>query len=109
MLLGLLLALFCCYYCINIDDGSWALKFMAYIPFTMAIVYAYKSNALFNYVLGFLGGITLEIYLLHERILWFADNYIANQALLCSVSIVLAIISAYLVHIFINRLLCRLR
>lgn len=109
MLLSILLALSCCYYCINIDVGIWALKFMAYIPLTMAIVYAYKSNALFNYVLGFLGGITLEIYLLHERIQRLTDDYITNQTLLCSVSIILAIISAYLVHIFINRLLCRLR
>lgn len=105
-LLLFMLSLIClvgCYYCLNIDRGLYGLKYILYIPIVATILYSYRSLNYIKTILAFMGGITLEIYLLHERIQWLLDNYINNQLILCVTSIVITIILSYCVKLFITK------
>lgn len=77
-----------CYYCLIINTNLYGLKYLLYIPIAISLMQIYTSLNYSKIILSFLGGITLEIYLLHERIQWLLDNYINNQVLLCGVSII---------------------
>lgn len=92
-----------CYYCLNIDSSLYGLKYILYIPIVATILYSYRSINYIKTILAFMGGITLEIYLLHERIQWLLDNYINNQLILCVTSIVITIVLSYCVKLFITK------
>lgn len=103
-LLLFILSIMClvgCYYCLNIDRGLFGLKYLLYIPIVATVIYTYRSLNYLKTLLAFLGGITLEIYLLHERIQWLLDNYINNQLILCVISIVITIVLSYCIKLFI--------
>lgn len=105
-LLLFILSIMClvgCYYCLNIDSSLYGLKYILYIPIVATILYSYRSLNYIKTILAFMGGITLEIYLLHERIQWLLDNYINNQLILCVTSIVITIVLSYCVKLFITK------
>lgn len=70
-----IISIFFCYYFIYLIPGHYSWKYFFYIPLAILIVRSYKPVKAFQSALGWLGIITLEIYLLHERIQWIFDAF----------------------------------
>lgn len=76
----------------------FGIKYFLYIPIVLWIISVYKTGKIYTVLLTFLGGITLELYLLHERIQWLLDNFVSNQYILCLLAILLSIVLATILH-----------
>ena len=55
-----------------------------------------------NRILGFLGEISLEVYLIHGLILTFSQNLIQNDLLLCAAVIAVSIPLAFVIHLVLS-------
>ena len=107
LLIAAIIGTVCCYYCMFIGEGVRVYKYIAYIPMTIFLVTLYRK-AFFSSILCFLGGITFEIYLLHERIQWIfgAIHFKVFPkfpiVIVCIISILVAIFAAYSFNKLIN-------
>lgn len=71
--LSLVVGMAISYWCLYEESVRYAYKYIAYIPIALFIVKTYRPLKCGTVILTFLGGATLEIYLLHERIQWLLD------------------------------------
>ena len=77
--------------------------FFLSIPAVMALILVLKvTPPIIHKWLVFLGGITLEIYLVHERIYLEILDTLFSYKVASIISFPLAIIAAYILHKFVN-------
>ena len=86
----------------HLTEAPFQIRRFLYIPITIAFVYffEYKSKFLF-----FIGGLTLELYLIHEflqGIIW--DKFSPHPLYLFVFSISLSLICSFLIHRLLNKL-----
>lgn len=97
-----------CYYCMKINSELYNLKYILYIPIVAMIVINYQRIFFIDKILVFLGGITLELYLVHERIQIILVDFIKEKFLLCIISISISIFISYIFSKLYNKIYAKL-
>lgn len=103
-----IVSLLLCYYCLKVNTDLSTMKYILYIPIAFMIIINYKLPVYINKPLIFLGSITLELYLIHERVQILLFDLINDRLIIFVISVLTSIFLSYIFSKLYNKIYAKL-